>query len=297
MGFLSRLMLFMLVNVLVVFTISIILWATGLDKNLGHGVWVLLIFCLFWGMGGSFLGLMMSRYNAKRAYGIEPINPHSCSQVEKALLDRVYELSRRAGMSTMPEVGIYHSPELNAFATGSSKDSALVAVSSGLLDNMSPEEVDGVLGHELAHVNNGDMVTLTLIQGVVNSFVMFFARLLAGIIDNALRSRRSDGRASIGHSWIYQITVSLLQMALGMLGMMVVSWFSRWREFQADAGAAEYAGKPQMIAALRRLQEMHGVRDTQRDSKLNAFMISGFGAIFSTHPPLETRIARLEGQG
>ncbi|MEN9361262.1 MAG: Protease HtpX [Verrucomicrobiota bacterium] len=294
MAFIFRLILFLLVNAVILFTISLLFWATGLDQSLGHGVWALLVFCLFWGMGGSLLSLMMSRSNAKRLYRIEPIQPQTSDPTERALIGRVHNLARRAGMSSMPEVGIFHSPELNAFATGSSRDSALVAVSSGLLENMNAEEVDGVLGHELAHVNNGDMVTLTLIQGVVNAFVMFFARLLAAVIDSALRSRgrRDQG----GRSWVYSLVVMMLEFVFGLLGMMLVTWFSRWREFRADAGGAEYAGKEKMIAALRRLQQNRDIRDPRRDPKLNAFMISGFGALLSTHPPLEARIARLEAR-
>ncbi|MEN9358524.1 MAG: hypothetical protein RL095_59 [Verrucomicrobiota bacterium] len=294
---LKRLMLFMLVNIAVLLTISVFLRLTGLDQMLlaktGGGHLGLLIFCMIWGMGGSFISLLMSRWMAKRAYGIEPIDPQNCSGMERRLLERVHAIARKAGMRTMPEVGIYDSPELNAFATGASQNSSLVAVSTGLLNQMTEEEVEGVLAHEIAHITNGDMVTLALIQGVVNSFVMFFARIVAGVIDAAMRK---DDEESSGPGVMHFVLVMVLQVAFGFLGMIVVNFFSRWREFRADAGGADLAGRRAMANALRRLQTMQEVRDPVQHPSFAAMKISNFGSVISTHPPLEERIARLEGR-
>ena len=291
----KRLFLFALVNMAILLTITIFLKLTGLDQMImartGSSQVGMLIFCLIWGMGGSFISLLMSRWMAKRAYGIEPIDPQNCSAMEKRLVDRVYALARKGGMSTMPEVGIYHSPELNAFATGASKDSSLVAVSTGLLEQMTDEEVEGVLAHEISHITNGDMVTLALIQGVVNAFVMFFARIVAGAIDAAMRK---DDTASSGPGIMHFVLVMVLQIAFGFLGMIVVNFFSRWREFRADAGGADLAGRRAMANALRRLQSMKEVRDPDENPSFATMKISNFSGIFSTHPPLEERIARLE---
>jgi heat shock protein HtpX len=288
----KRLFLFALVNMAVLLTITIFLKVTGLDQMImaktGSSQLGMLIFCLIWGLGGSFISLLMSRWMAKRAYGIEPIDPQNCSAMEKRLVDRVYALARKGGMSTMPEVGIYASPELNAFATGASKDSSLVAVSTGLLEQMTDEEVEGVLAHEISHITNGDMVTLALIQGVVNAFVMFFAQIVAGAIDAAMRK---DDQESSGPGMMH-----FVQVAFGFLGMIVVNFFSRWREFRADAGGADLAGRRAMANALRRLQTMKEVRDPEQSASFATMKISNFSGIFSTHPPLEERIARLEGR-
>ena len=293
----KRLFLFALVNMAILLTITIFLKITGLDAMImartGSSQVGMLIFCLIWGMGGSFISLLMSRWMAKRAYGIEPIDPQNCSAMEKRLVDRVYALARKGGMSTMPEVGIYHSPELNAFATGASKNSSLVAVSTGLLEQMTDEEVEGVLAHEISHITNGDMVTLALIQGVVNAFVMFFARIVAGAIDAAMRK---DDEESSGPGIMHFVLVMVLTLVFSALGSIVVNFFSRWREYRADAGGADLAGRRAMANALRRLQSMKEVRDPEQSPAFATMKISSFGSIISTHPPLEERIARLEGR-
>jgi heat shock protein HtpX len=218
----------------------------------------------------------------------------------------VENLSRSAGVP-MPEVGVYDSPEINAFATGPSQSQALVSVSSGLLRNMRRNQVEGVLGHEIAHIANGDMVTMTLIQGVINAFVMFLAYILAFAVSQALSSRDDDDRGG-GTSWFVQwMLVQLFQFVFSLLGFLVVAWFSRWREFRADAGGAHYAGRQNMIDALKTLQRLHDEPEEARQADaaqgqpqpaFQALMISGktshVALLFATHPPLEERIARLE---
>jgi heat shock protein HtpX len=213
------------------------------------------------------------------------------------LVQTVYHLARAAGLSHMPEVGVYDSPEVNAFATGPSQSRALVAVSSGLLNTMRQAEIEGVLGHETAHIANGDMVTMTLIQGVVNAFAMFLARVLAFAISQG--SSRDNDRG--GGYFMQFILVQLFQYVFMVLGFIVVAWFSRWREFRADAGGARYAGRDHMISALKRLRAIHDEGVDQAGAQQPAFQAlkisgkTGFGlSLFATHPPIEERIARLE---
>ena len=202
----------------------------------------------------------------------------------------------------MPEVGVYNSPEINAFATGPSKSRALVAVSTGLLHNMRRSEIEGVLGHEVAHISNGDMVTMALIQGVINAFVMFLAYILAFAVSQAMSSRDEDDRGGGGSWFIQQMLVMLFQMVFSVLGFIVVAWFSRWREFRADAGGAQFAGRENMISALKALKVVHEHgADEAGQTQQPAFQAlkissktSSMAMLFSTHPPLEERIARLE---
>jgi len=216
----------------------------------------------------------------------------------RKLVDMVHDLARAAGLPR-PEVGIYQSDEVNAFATGPSKSRSLVAVSTGLLQRMGSKEVEGVLGHEVTHIANGDMVTMTLLQGIINSFVLFLSRVLAFVVAQAMRSRDDDRE---GPSWGLQYLFTILfQIVFSILGMLVVCWFSRWREFRADAGGARLAGRENMIGALRALQRLHDPDALQAAASqhqgFQAFKISGpkgFLAWFTTHPPLEQRIARLE---
>ena len=292
----KRIFLFMLTNLLVVVTISIVLNLLGVGhytSRYGINYEHLAIFCLVWGFGGAFISLAISRWMAKMSMGITPIDPDRAYGDERWLVETVFRLSKDAGLTTMPEVGIYDSPEINAFATGPTKSRALVAVSSGLLHRMDKSEVEGVLGHEIAHVANGDMVTMTLIQGVVNAFVMFFARVIGFAISQALAGRNENGESNPS-PWINMLVVFVLEMVFSILGMIVVSWFSRWREYHADKGGADLAGRGKMIAALEALQRAHGA-PREDTPALASMKISGGGmmALFSTHPPIEDRIARL----
>jgi heat shock protein HtpX len=240
-------------------------------------------------MGGSFISLQLSRWIAKRATGVHLINGRSGDSQLDWLHQTVGRLTRQANLP-MPEVGVYESGEVNAFATGPSKSRSLVAVSTGLLRSMRPEEVEGVLAHEVAHIANGDMVTMTLLQGVMNAFVMFFARVIASVVT------RSDDRR--GGGGMYFLVVMVLQIVLGILASLVTAWFSRHREFRADAGGAHLAGRERMVGALRRLAANRELVDTSHQAlatmKING--VRGWAAMFSTHPPLEDRIAALQNQ-
>ena len=286
----KRVMLFILTNLAIMVTLSVVLSLLGVagyidpDGRLNHSN--LLVFAAIFGMGGAFLSLLMSRFVAKRALGVKLVNGHSGN----AELDWLHQtVSRLAGQANlpMPEVGYYESPEVNAFATGPSKSKSLVAVSSGLLRGMRQDEIEGVLAHELAHIQNGDMVTMTLIQGVVNTFVLYLSRVVANIVRNAVDER---------NAYLLSFVVTIvLDIVLGILGSMIVAWFSRAREFRADAGAASLTGREKMIAALRRLQSTKQLVDN-RQPELATLKISGGRAmmLLSTHPPLEARIAALE---
>jgi heat shock protein HtpX len=245
------------------------------------------VFCLVWGMAGSFISLALSRFMAKRAMGVQLVDGRTGHEELDWLFATVRQLTDRAGLP-MPEVGIYDSPEVNAFATGPSRNRSLVAVSTGLLRGMRRDEVEGVLAHEVSHIQNGDMVTMTLIQGVVNAFVLFFARVIANVARNAVDERSSY--------LVGVLTTIVLDIVFGIVGMMVVAWFSRAREFRADAGAGALAGKGKMIAALQRLQQNTQMVDTSNPS-LATMKISGARgmlALLSTHPPLADRIAALQ---
>lgn len=303
----KRIFLFLLVNILVVTTVSITLSMLGVHGYMnayGIDYQQLAIFCLVWGMAGSLISLALSRFMAKRMMGVEVIDPATRDPELRQLVETVYELSRAAGLPKMPEVGIYDSPDLNAFATGPTKSRALVAVSTGLLGRMNKSEVEGVLGHEIAHVANGDMITLTLIQGVVNAFVMFLSRVAAFAITQALRGNSDREERSSNSSPILQhVLVIVFDIVFSILGSMVVAWFSRYREFRADAGGARFAGRDKMISALKALQRVY--ESPMMDDlppapdAIKAFQISsrkkgGFLAMFSTHPALEDRIHALE---
>ncbi|MEW6166773.1 MAG: protease HtpX [Pseudomonadota bacterium] len=285
----KRIALFLLTNIAVLLVLSVVASVLGVDRYLtqeGLNLEALLIFSAIFGMGGSFISLAMSKWIAKRATGAEVITQPRNS-AEMWLLQTVERQARAAGIR-MPEVAIYDAPEPNAFATGMNKNAALVAVSTGLLRGMNQDEVEAVLGHEVSHVANGDMVTLALIQGVLNTFVMFLSRVVGYVIDRAVfKTERGVGPG-------YFITVLVLQMVFGILASAVVAWFSRYREFRADAGGAHLAGKRKMIAALQRLQAAQG--ESVLPEQMKAFGIRGghFSRIFSTHPPLEARIAALQ---
>ncbi len=264
----------------------------------------LMAFCLVWGMAGSFISLMLSKVMAKFAMGVQIIDPERPGQFS-TLVRRTHELSRIAGLTKMPEVGVFENPSPNAFATGPSKRNSLVAVSTGLLNHMDQAQIDAVIAHEIAHIKNGDMVTMTLIQGVMNAFVMFFARVIAFGLSQVMRGNDRDSESS--SAGMNYLVVFLLEMVLGLLSMFVICWFSRKREFRADAGSAKIMGSTApMISALKALASAYD-RNHQVDARqesLAAFQISGKSgglmSLLATHPPLEVRIAALErsrGQG
>jgi heat shock protein HtpX len=292
----KRIFLFLGTNVLVIATISLITSLLGLRPYLtayGLDYTQLAIFCALWGTAGSFISLFMSKFMAKMSMGVVIINPNNATREEKFLLDVIYELARKVGISKMPEVGIYHSPELNAFATGPSKNNSLVAVSSGLLMSMNRDEIEAVLGHEISHVANGDMVTMTLVQGIVNAFALFFSRILAYILTSALS--RSEEKSSISMV-TYSLFTFVFDMLFTFLALILVAAFSRYREYRADKGGAQLAGRNNMIDALRRLEKGSALEDNRAPS-LSAFKIAhrpSWMELFSTHPPIDKRIARLE---
>jgi heat shock protein HtpX len=303
MIWIKRIALFMAVNILVVITISLILNLLGVKPYLtraGLNYGSLMAFCLVWGMGGAFISLGLSRIMAKMFMGVEVIQPDTRNYEHAELVQTVHELARSARLPAMPEVVYYDSQEVNSFATGPTKARALVAVSSGLLRSMNKEQIRGVLGHEIAHIANGDMVTMTLIQGVVNAFAMFLARIIA----YALTMNKNDDNERSRPGFSYYIVQMVLEMVFMILGSMVVAWFSRYREFRADKGGAKYAGRESMIHALEGLQRQFGLNSDSDDSAglqsqnaVRAMKISGrngFMKLFSTHPPLEERIAALK---
>lgn len=287
----KRIGLFLLTNIAVLAVAMITMnllgvgnYMQGTSLDLGN----LFAFALIFGFAGSFVSLAMSKWMAKMSTGAQVITqPRNAD--EQWLVETVRRQAEKAGIG-MPEVAIYDSPEPNAFATGMSKNSALVAVSTGLLRSMRQNEVEAVLGHEVAHIANGDMVTMALLQGVVNTFVIFFAKIIAWAVDRIILKNEEEG-----HSWTFIIVDLVAQILLGILASMITMWFSRRREFHADNGGAYLAGKENMIAALRRLQSM---TPGQLPDQMAAFGISAggskFGQLFMSHPPLEERIAVLE---
>lgn len=288
-----RIALFLATNVAIMIVISIVfsvfglsgtLAANGVDLNLN----ALLVISAVVGMTGSVISLAISKWSAKRSMGVHVIEKPQ-NQTEQWLVSLVQQQAKEAGIG-MPEVGIFDTPEPNAFATGMNKNNALVAVSTGLLQAMTKDEVEAVVGHEISHVANGDMITMALMQGVVNTFVYFFASIIGHIVDRVvLKNER-------GHGMGYFITQMAAQIVLSFLASMLVMWFSRYREFHADAGGAKLAGKEKMIAALRALQRAHN--PAELPGEFAAFGINGGGVkkLFMTHPPLEKRIAALEKQ-
>jgi heat shock protein HtpX len=288
----KRIFLFIATNIAIVLTLSIVAAVLGVGSGIGPeglNLQTLAVFCLFWGMGGAFISLQMSRWIAKRATGVKLVDGRTGNSQADWLYETIARLTRQANLP-MPEVGIYESPEVNAFATGPSKSRSLVAVSSGLLRSMRQDEVEGVLAHEVAHIANGDMVTMTLLQGVLNAFVMFLARVIGYALTRSGDSRNNNGGGS------YYLIVIVLQIVLGILAGLIVNWFSRYREFRADHGGATLAGRERMIGALRRLQANHELVDTSQ-AALATMKINGgssWAKLFSTHPPLEERIAALE---
>ena len=291
-----RVALFLLTNIAVLVLLSIVCHLFGIDQmaaSRGYGgMGGLLAFAAVFGMGGAFISLAMSKWMAKRSTGARVIG-QAQNETERWLLDTVRQHAQHAGIG-MPEVAIYDAPEMNAFATGASKNHALVAVSSGLLQQMDREQIRAVLGHEIGHIANGDMVTLTLIQGVLNTLVILAARVIGRMVDGWL-SGNSNSRDGGGIG--YFVIVIVLQIVFGLFASMIVAAFSRWREFRADAAGAQFAGRGAMISALQRLQGNHG--ESTLPNTIAAFGISGpladgFKKLFMSHPPLDVRIAALQ---
>lgn len=301
----KRIVFFLAINLLVFFSCSLVL--ALLEPYLhvyGFQLHSLLIFSLVWGMGGALLSLSLSRLMAKWLMGVKILDPNSKEPSHIDLLNRVYALAKAAKLPVMPQVGIFESLEPNAFATGPSKRRALVAVSRGLLNKMSPDEIDGVIAHEISHIANGDMITMTLIQGIINAFVMFLARILAFLLSVSGSGRSKESRSSESvNPFLYMMLVQLFQFVFMIFGWMGIAFFSRKREFRADHGGAQLAGKEKMVAALRSLLAMQNQgkepKVAQHQAAFQSLQISthkkrGFLRLFSTHPPLEERIARLE---
>ena len=300
MSFAKRILYFLVLNILIVTTASIvggiIVKAFGIQGEWGFYI----VFYSLIGFGGAFVSLALSRYFAKKFMGVRVISLEQARGREKDLVETVHRLSDQARLPEKPEVGIYESPSPNAFATGPSKKKSLVAVSRGLLDRMNERELEGVLAHEVAHIANGDMVTMTLLQGLINTMVLLAARFVAKIIVSKMKSRSF---------WMEFMIFTALQIAFSILGSVVLCWFSRAREFRADAGGARLAGKESMISALQALERLTGLSGAQpefttargpggaQSQSYNYLQISGRKAKaswFSTHPPLSARIARLE---
>lgn len=287
----KRIFLFLILNALVVLTISILSNLLNLRPYLsayGIDYQALLLFCLLWGFAGALVSLSLSRIMAKWMMGVKVIDLHTKDATERELLDTVHRLAGKAGIP-LPQVGIYASNEVNAFATGPSKSRSLVAVSTGLLNRMKENEIEGVLGHEITHIANGDMVTMTLLQGVVNAFVLFLARVLA----YALSGRNRQSTTS------YFILTTLFEIVFMILGSLVIAAYSRYREFRADAGGARLAGKDAMILSLQTLRVLSEIKDPKEQPAMAAFKISnparkGLLRLFASHPPLAERIERLQ---
>ena len=290
----KRIFLFLVTNIAILLVLSVTLRLLGVDRILdaqgtGLNYNALLVMAGVIGFGGSFISLLISKWMAKRATGAHVIETPS-NPTEQWLVATVQRQAQQAGIG-MPEVAIYDAPEINAFATGWNKDASLVAVSTGLLNNMSQDEAEAVLAHEVSHVANGDMVTLALVQGVVNTFVIFLSRVIGYLVD------RMVFKVERGHGPAFWVTAIVAELVLGILASMIVMWFSRHREFRADAGSARLSGRNKMIAALERLQLNYG-QPPQLPDQVKAFGISGttgwgLKRLFMSHPPLEERIAAL----
>ncbi|ADM98642.1 protease HtpX [Dickeya dadantii] len=285
-----RIALFLLTNLAVMVVFGLVLSLTGVQHNSMAG---LIIMAGLFGFGGSIISLLMSKWMALRSVGGEVIEQPR-DETERWLLDTVRAQSRQVGIA-MPQVAIYHAPDINAFATGARRDSSLVAVSTGLLQNMSRDEAEAVIAHEISHIANGDMVTMTLVQGVVNTFVIFISRIIAQIVTGFLSGNRDDSEeSSNGNPLVYMAVSMVLELVFGILASIITMWFSRYREFHADAGSAKLVGREKMIAALQRLKTSY---EPQEASSMMAFCINGksksLSELFMSHPPLDKRIEAL----
>lgn len=295
----KRIGLLILTNVLVMITVMTILNLVGAGNYLtkmGIDYGSLAIFSLVWGFVGAFISLVLSKTMAKRAYGVKVLRQNSIIPLEANLVELVYRVARRAGMRKMPEVGIYESPEVNAFATGMSKNSSLVALSTGLLDNMDLDQLEGVVAHEIAHIVNGDMVTMTMLQGLVNAFTIFLSRVLAHVVAGFI-SRDRDASPLLRF-----VLIQVFDVVLTLFGAMVVAWFSRHREFRADEGGAKFSTKDKMVSALEFLRQNYEQNQALNQEgpkaalnmKISGARLKGLTYLFSSHPSLSSRIQRLE---
>ena len=292
-----RILLFVLMQIAVLVTVSIvgtILMAVFGIRLGGGGYTGLLVMCAIFGCVGSIISLFMSKFMVKKAYGVRVITAPQ-NQREYFLVTTIADMARRYGFK-VPEVGIYDSQEMNAFATGASKDDSLVAVSSALLYSMNEEELKGVLGQEMSHIANGDMVTMTLLQGVLNTFVYFFSYLAAMVVSNAMSRSSDEEGSSGGNIFVFHMVNMLFQILFGILANVILMWFSRWREYRADAGSASLGGKECMIEALEALKRSVQIPPQGQQGQFQALCInggSGLAELFMSHPPLDKRIAAL----
>ncbi|PHZ27203.1 protease HtpX [Yersinia bercovieri] len=284
-----RIALFLLTNLAVMLVFGWVLSLTGIQSSSVQG---LMIMAGLFGFGGAFVSLLMSKWMALRSVGGEVIEQPR-NETERWLLETVRRQSQQVGIA-MPQVAIYQAPDINAFATGARRDASLVAVSTGLLQNMSRDEAEAVIAHEISHVANGDMVTMTLIQGIVNTFVIFISRLIAQVAAGFLSGDRDNEGSSAGNPMVYFAVSMVLELVFGILASIITMWFSRHREFHADAGSARLVGREKMIAALQRLKTSY---EPQEAGNLMAFCINGksktFSELFMSHPPLDKRIEAL----
>lgn len=291
----KRVFLFLAVNLAVMFTLMLVMNILGVGNYMtanGINYQQLAIFSLIWGMGGAIISLLISKKMAKWTMKVQIVEANTSNPYARNIYEKVSRLSKKAGLAKVPEVGIYDSPEVNAFATGATKNSSLVAVSTGLINHLDDNEVEAVIGHEIAHIANGDMVTMTLIQGVMNAFVIFFAKAIAWAVAQFMRGDEEESP-----SFFVAFAIEMvLHIIFGIIGAIIVNFFSRWREFRADRGGAELTGASNMAAALRRLKGTTELIDNRQES-IAAFKISGGGkwlSLLSSHPPLDERIRRLE---
>lgn len=284
-----RIALFLLTNLAVMVVFGIVLSLTGIQSSSAAG---LMIMAGLFGFGGAFVSLLMSKSMALRSVGGEVIEQPR-NETERWLLTTVRQQAQQANIA-MPHVALYHAPDSNAFATGARRDASLVAVSTGLLQNMNRDEAEAVIAHEISHIANGDMVTMTLIQGVVNTFVIFVSRILAQLAAGFMSSDRDEGESGNGNPLVFFAVSMVLELVFGVLASIITLWFSRHREFHADAGSAKLVGREKMIAALQRLKTSH---EPQEASSMMAFCINGrnktFSELFMSHPPLDKRIEAL----
>ncbi|WAT02810.1 protease HtpX [Rouxiella chamberiensis] len=284
-----RIALFLLTNLAVMVVFGLVLSLTGIRSSSVMG---LMIMAGLFGFGGAFVSLLMSKWMALRSVGGEVIEQPR-NETERWLMNVVSRQSQQAGIK-MPQVAIYHAPDINAFATGARRDASLVAVSTGLLQSMSQDEAEAVIAHEISHISNGDMVTMTLIQGIVNTFVIFISRILAQIASGFMSGDREGEESSNGNPLVYFAVSMVLELVFGIVASIITMWFSRHREFHADAGSAKLVGREKMIAALQRLKTSH---EPQEAGSLMAFCINGknktFSELFMSHPPLDKRIEAL----
>ncbi|MDD5197279.1 MAG: protease HtpX [Candidatus Gracilibacteria bacterium] len=299
MNFLKRIFLFLVTNLAIILVVTALIFVLeryfGIEitPNLSNGYQSLFIFALIFGFAGSFLSLAISRWMAKRAYNIQLLSESRLMDYDsktQMVYTTVANIAKQNGIA-MPEVGVYESEDPNAFATGPSKNRSIVAVSTGLLESMTAAEIEGVIAHEMSHILSGDMVTMTLLQGVLNTFVIFFARIIGEVIDKTILKNDE------GHGWGYFLSVMIMELLLGILASLVLMTFSRYREYRADEGSSRLVGKDKMILALKRLQHIVASREIVDDGKLTAFKIhseKGFLHLFMSHPSLENRIKNLE---